>query len=72
MAENFTKDQLARAKDVDLLNYVQSNYQTKMHGNGTFKLIEDGHDSLIIFPDTNRWYDFSRQVGGDAGRVKFD
>lgn len=66
MAENFTKDQLARAKDVDLLNYVQSNYQTKMHGNGTFKLIEDGHDSLIIFPDTNSWYDFSRQVGGDA------
>ncbi len=64
--ENFTQDQLARAKDVDLLNYVQTHgYTVKPHGS-CYKLIEDGHDSTVIFPSTNSWSNMASGIGGDT------
>lgn len=66
VGRNFTQDQLARAKTVNLLNYVDSHgYQTKKHGN-TIKLVEGEHDSTLIFPETNTWCDMSTGVGGDT------
>lgn len=64
--EFFTKEQLDKARQVNLLSYVQENYIIKKHGNGTYKIIEDGHDSLVIYPATNSWYDFRNQRGGDV------
>ncbi|WMJ24291.1 DUF3991 domain-containing protein [Paludicola sp. MB14-C6] len=64
--ENFTRDQLDRAKQVDLFNYVSNRYQIKPHGGKAYKLIEGDHDSVVIFPNTNSWFDFANAVGGDT------
>ncbi len=63
--ENFTQEQLARAKQVDLLTYISARYEVKPHGGTEYKIVEDGHDSVIIFPQTNSWYDYKNAVGGD-------
>lgn len=65
--QNVTPEQIALAKQVDLLNYIQtSGFEVKPHGSGTYKLIDDGHDSTIIFPDGNSWFSYNDQVGGDS------
>lgn len=66
MPTNFTREQLNRANEVDLLGYVTERYPTKAHGNGTYKLQIEGHDSLVVFPNTNSWCDFNRKIGGDT------
>lgn len=65
-----SKEQIAAAKSVELLGYVKGRgYTVKPHGGGLYKLIQGEHDSLIIYPNTNSWYNFSDQKGGDI--IKF-
>ncbi|MEG0895398.1 MAG: toprim domain-containing protein, partial [Oscillospiraceae bacterium] len=61
-----SKEQIQKAKETDLLQYITDNgYTLKNHGTGTFKLVENGHDSVVIFPSHNSWFDYVKGVGGD-------
>ena len=60
---SFTRDQLERAKQADLLSYLSGRYELERHGGRNYRMKE--HESLVIFPDTNSWYWFSRKEGGN-------
>lgn len=60
-----TNEQIELAKKTNLFEYVQARYQVKPHGAGTYCIVEGEHDSVILFPETNTWYDFRNEKGGD-------
>lgn len=63
MAENVTKEEIARAKELSLLEYVKSKYEFEQHGNNSYRLKH--HNSVVIFDNTNSYYWYSRSIGGD-------
>lgn len=68
-SEFVTAAQIEMADKVDLKSYLETHgYTLKAHGRD-YKLLLEGHDSTVIFPDTNTWYSFSNDKGG--GTIKF-
>jgi len=57
-----TKEQIAQAKSIDLLSYLQANEpgNLKKSGSNEYRLAD--HDSLKI--SNGRWHWFSRGIGG--------
>lgn len=63
----FTQEEYENAKNVNLIDYLMLNgYKLKKKGQN-FCLEE--HDSLIINPDKNVWFWWSRNIGG--GVIQF-
>lgn len=66
----YSKAQIEHAKEVSLVDFLRDRgYKLEKHGNSAFKVAMNGHDSTVVFPETNSWYSFAEQVGGDG--IKF-
>lgn len=59
----YSKDQIEKARDASLLDYLQQNgYKLMKSGRDEYRLEE--HDSLVI--SNNKWNWFSRDIGGNT------
>ncbi len=59
----YSKDQIEKARNADLLDYLQQNsYRLMKSGRDEYRLEE--HDSLVI--SNNKWNWFSRDIGGNT------
>ncbi|WP_078440553.1 hypothetical protein [Campylobacter pinnipediorum] len=59
----YSREDIRRANDVSIINYLEQNVQKLIRkGRDTISLAE--RESLIITPSQNKWYWFSRQIGG--------
>lgn len=59
----YSNEDIKKANDASIINYLEQNGQKLIRkGRDTISLAE--HDSLIITPSQNKWYWFSRQIGG--------
>ena len=59
-----SKEKIANAKNVDLIEFLEENYPEKIEYNARKKSYRHAeHDSLVINSDF--WYQFSRSRGGD-------
>ena len=58
----FSQDQIARAKEIDLLTYLQNNEPDELIHESRESYHTKTHDSLKI--SNGKWYWFSRSIGG--------
>lgn len=59
----YTEEEIRRANEASILNYlIVNNYKLIKRSRNSISLLE--HDSLVISPDKNKWYWFSRGIGG--------
>lgn len=59
----YSKDQIEKARNADLLDYLQQNgYRLMKSGRNEYRLEE--HDSLVI--SNNKWNWFSQDIGGNT------
>ncbi len=59
----YSNEDIKRANDRSIISYLEQNgYELGQKGRNSICLAE--HDSLIITPSENKWYWFSKQIGG--------
>ncbi len=59
----YSNEDIKRANDTSIISYLEKNgYELRQKGRNSICL--DEHDSLIITPSENKWYWFSKQIGG--------
>ncbi len=59
----YSNADIKRANDTSIISYLEQNgYELRQKGRNSICLAE--HDSLIITPSENKWYWFSKQIGG--------
>ena len=60
----FTDEDIEFAKSIDIMSYLSSKgYSFKKHGNNKFLL--EPHSSLVIFYNTNSWFYYKENIGGN-------
>ena len=66
--KSFTNEEIEKAKNIDILEYLSSKgYSFKKHGN--YKYLLNPHSSFVIFHNTNSWFYYKENIGGDL--IKF-
>ena len=62
----FTNEEIEQAKNIDILEYLSSKgYSFKKAGTG---YLLNPHSSFMIFPNTNSWFYYKENTGGDLIR----
>lgn len=60
----FTDEEIEFAKSIDMMSYLSSKGYT-LKSNGTNRYLIEPHSSLVLFTNTNSWYYFKENKGGN-------
>ena len=60
----FTDEDIEFAKSIDMMSYLSSKGYT-LKSNGTNRYLIEPHSSLVLFTNTNSWYSFKENKGGN-------
>lgn len=60
----FTDEEIEFAKSIDMISYLSSKGYT-LKSNGTNRYLIEPHSSLVLFTNTNSWYSFKENKGGN-------